>query len=90
MYREMIRSGRDVPKIESSPDYVRVTLVGGAPNTQIARYVAQLPPQERDDTDTMLVLFRLMSEKHVTAQGLFPVLQKTTEEVEAGLRRSRC
>lgn len=87
MYREMIRSGRDVPKIESSADYVRVTLVGGAPNTQIARYVAQLPPAERDDTDTMLVLFNLISEKHVTAQRLAPVLQKTPEEVRAILRR---
>lgn len=87
MYREMIRSGRDVPKIESSPDHVRVTLVGGAPNTQIARFVAQLPPAERDDTDTMLVLFKLMSDRHVTAQGLTPVLQKTAEEIEAVLRR---
>lgn len=87
MYREMIRSGRDVPKIESSADYVRVTLVGGAPNTQIARYVAQLPPAERDDTDTMLVLFNLISEKHVSAQRLAPVLQKTPEEVQAVLRR---
>jgi ATP-dependent DNA helicase RecG len=87
MYREMIRSGRDVPKIESSPDYVRVTLVGGAPNTQIARYAAQLPPHERDDTDTMLVLFQLMTERHATAGTLAPVLQKTSEEVEAILRR---
>jgi ATP-dependent DNA helicase RecG len=87
MYREMIRSGRDVPKIESSADYVRVTLVGGAPNTQIARYVAQLPPAERDDTDTMLVLFKLISDKHVNARGLVPVLQKTPEEIEAVLRR---
>jgi ATP-dependent DNA helicase RecG len=87
MYREMIRSGRDVPKIESSADYVRVTLVGGAPNTQIARYVAQLPQTERDDTDTMLVLFNLISEKHVTAHRLAPVLQKTPEEAEAVLRR---
>jgi ATP-dependent DNA helicase RecG len=87
MYREMIRSGREVPKIESSPDHVRVTLVGGAPNTQIARFVAQLPSAERDDTDTMLVLFKLMSDKHVTAHGLTPVLQKTAEEMEAVIRR---
>ena len=87
MYREMIRSGRDVPRIESSTDFVRVTLVGGAPNTQIARYVAQLAPSERDDTDTMLVLFTLITATHVTARGLAPVLQKTPEEVQAVLRR---
>jgi ATP-dependent DNA helicase RecG len=87
MYREMIRSGRDVPKIESTSDYVRVTLVGGAPNAQIARYVAQLPQGERDDTDTMLVLFKLMSGKHVDTKALVPVLQKTEEEIESVLRR---
>lgn len=87
MYREMIRSGRDVPKIDSSPDSVRVTLVGGAPNTQIARYVAQLPERERDDTDTMLVLLSLCSKKTVRAHDLAPMLQKNAEEIEATLRR---
>jgi ATP-dependent DNA helicase RecG len=87
MYREMIRSGRDVPRITSSPDHVRVTLVGGAPNTQMARYAAQLPAHEREDTDTMLGLFRLMTEKHLSAQTFAPTLQKTTEEAEAVLRR---
>jgi ATP-dependent DNA helicase RecG len=46
MYREMIRSGREAPKIEDLADHVRVTLLGGAPNTQIARFVAQLPEEE--------------------------------------------
>jgi ATP-dependent DNA helicase RecG len=87
MYREMIRSGRDIPRIESSLDRVRVTLVGGAPNTQIARYAAQLPEHERDDTDTMLILFRLCSERTVTAEKLAPLLQKTVEESETSLRR---
>lgn len=87
MYREMIRSGRDVPHIESSPDHVRVTFVGGAPNSHIARYVTQLPANERDDTDTMLVLFRLTSDRHATSSSLAGFLQKTPEEVEAILRR---
>jgi ATP-dependent DNA helicase RecG len=87
MYREMIRSGREVPTIESSADHVRVTLVGGAPNTQIARYVAELPASERDDTDTMLVLFSLVSQKTVNAKNLVAVLQKNDDECEAVLRR---
>jgi ATP-dependent DNA helicase RecG len=87
MYREMIRSGREVPTIESAADHVRVSLVGGAPNTQIARYVAGLPVHERDDTDTMLVLFSLMSQKTINAKGLVAVLQKPVEECEAVLRR---
>jgi ATP-dependent DNA helicase RecG len=49
MYREMVRSGQGLPTIESSEQRVRVTLVGGAPNKQLARYVAELPDAERED-----------------------------------------
>jgi ATP-dependent DNA helicase RecG len=87
MYREMISAGRDIPRIESSHDLVRVGLAGGRANTQIARFVAQLPEQERDDTDAMLVLFRLCSVRTVTAEGIAPVLQKNAAEAETALRR---
>jgi ATP-dependent DNA helicase RecG len=87
MYREMIRAGRDIPRITSAFDHVRVALVGGAPKTQISRFVAQLPPEEREDTDTMLVLFRLCSVRTVTAPEMALILQKTTEEATAVLRR---
>jgi ATP-dependent DNA helicase RecG len=87
MYREMIRSGRSIPRFEAAFDQVRVLLVGGAPNTQIARFVAQLPEQERDDTDTMLILFRLCSSRTITAMDMAPLLQKTVDEAEASLRR---
>jgi ATP-dependent DNA helicase RecG len=87
MYREMIGAGRDVPSIDSESDHVRVSLVGGAPNTQIARYVALLPQRERDDTDAMLTLFSLVSHKTTNAQALSPILQKPPDEVEAVLRR---
>ncbi len=87
MYREMIGAGRDVPLFESTSDHVRVSLVGGAPNTQIARYVALLPQRERDDTDSMLTLFSLVSHKTTNARTLGPILQKPEDEVEAVLRR---
>jgi ATP-dependent DNA helicase RecG len=87
MYREMIRSGRNVPSIVSAADSVRVTLVGGAPNTQIARYVASLPDREREDTDAMLTLLFLRARRTTAARDLAPVLQKTTEEAQAVLRR---
>jgi ATP-dependent DNA helicase RecG len=89
MYREMIRSGRDVPNIESTDRRVRVTLVGGAPNTQLARYVASLPENERDDVDTMLVLITLCTKRVLSAQDAAPVLQKTADEAEAVLKRLR-
>lgn len=87
MYREMISSGRDLPRIESFHDHVRVSLSGGRANTQVARFVAQLPEQERDDTDTMLVLFRLCSVRTVSAPEIAPLLQKNPAETEATMRR---
>lgn len=87
MYREMIRAGRDLPLIEDGIDGVRVSLVGGSQNTRIARYVAQLPEDERSDTDTMLVLFTLCTRRTTNAQALAPLLQKGGEEAEAVLRR---
>lgn len=87
MYREMIRSGRDVPRIDAEYDRVKVTLVGGAPNTQIARFIATMPDEEREDTDTMLVLYKLCSAKTITAVGCASLLQKSPQEAEAVLRR---
>ncbi len=41
MFREMTSAGRDIPRIESHHDHVRVSLVGGRANTQVARFVAR-------------------------------------------------
>jgi ATP-dependent DNA helicase RecG len=87
MYREMIRSGRDLPRIETTHENVRVVLVGGAPNTSIARFVAQLPEEERDDTDTLLVLFRLCATQTIRASEIAILLQKSASEAETVLRR---
>lgn len=87
IYREMIRAGRSLPVFEASVDQVRVSLVGGAPNTRVARFIAGLPEEERDDTDAMLILFRLCTQRSIDATQAAPLLQKTTEETEAVLRR---
>lgn len=87
MYREMIRSGRDVPVIEHTTATTRVALLGGAPRTQIARFTAQLAAPERDDTDTLLVLFTLCRQRTIDAQELAPIIQKTEVEAEAVLQR---
>ncbi len=87
MYREMIRVGRDTPIIVSAFDGVRVSFIGGAPNTHVARLVAQLPATERDDTDTMLVLHALRTRRLVSADSVAPSLQKSVEEAQTVLRR---
>jgi ATP-dependent DNA helicase RecG len=87
MFREMIRAGQDPPAIDEGVDYVRVVLSGGAPRTSISRYVAQLPAEERDDTDTMLTLFTLCQRRTTTAEEMSSVLQKGEAETELVLRR---
>jgi ATP-dependent DNA helicase RecG len=86
MYREMIRSGRPTPTIEATFQHVRVALVGGAPDVNLARYVASLAPAVRDDMDAMIVLLRLCATRTVTAQAMSPLLQKSIPEAEASLR----
>ncbi|WP_019874072.1 ATP-binding protein [Sporichthya polymorpha] len=87
MYREMIRSGRPAPTIDAGLDSVRVALVGGAPDVNVARYVGTLPASIRDDTDAMLILLRLCGTKTVHAPTLASLLQKSAAEAEAALRR---
>jgi ATP-dependent DNA helicase RecG len=87
MFREMIRAGQEPPVIEDGVDYVRVVLAGGAPRTSIARFVAQLPADEREDTDSMLVLYSLCQRRTVTSADMAPVLQKGQAETELILRR---
>lgn len=87
IYREMIRSGQKLPTIENFDQSVRLTLVGGAPNTQLARYVAGLPEAERADVDTMLILVTLCTRKTVTAETAAPILQKSGDEAGVVLRR---
>ncbi len=87
IYKEMIRAGRSLPVFEASDDQLRVSLVGGAPNTRVAKFIAGLPEDERDDTDAMLILFRLCTQRFVDALQAASLLQKTTEEAQAVLRR---
>jgi len=87
MFREMIRIGHEPPLFEEGTDFVRVVLRGGAPRTSIVRYVAQLQPDEREDTDTMLILFTLCQRRSVSAEDIAPILQKGEAEAESVLRR---
>jgi ATP-dependent DNA helicase RecG len=87
MYREMVRVGHQPPQFAEEADRVRVTLLGGAPNQHLARYVATLPPPEADDADSMLILYQLLTKRTVTASTAARLLQKGVDEVEDVLRR---
>lgn len=87
MYREMVSVGHEPPTFEESTDQVRVSLLGGAPNAHLTRFVATLPSTEADDADAMIILFTLLSKRVVGSATLSSLLQKSEAEVEAVLRR---
>jgi ATP-dependent DNA helicase RecG len=87
MFRELIRAGKHVPSITESADGVRVAFAGGAPNIRIARYIAELPEVERNDTDTLLTILALCTRRVVKAGEAALLYQKTEAEAEAVLRR---
>ncbi|MGW2468469.1 RNA-binding domain-containing protein [Streptomyces bauhiniae] len=87
MYREMIRSGRDVPTISEDAEQVSVLFRGAAPNTRIAKFLASLPEDEQDDTDALLIIRTLCNKRTVKAVEIANVIQRTEEEAQAALLR---
>jgi ATP-dependent DNA helicase RecG len=87
MYVEMTRLGHEPPTFASEADEVTVVLLGGAPNTYMARFIATLPDDDANDADTLLVIFTLLHSRKVTASSLAPSLQKSPPEIENVLRR---
>ncbi|MEU1884555.1 ATP-binding protein [Micromonospora rifamycinica] len=87
MYREMVRVGHQPPRYVEEPDQVTVTLLGGAPNRHLTRYVAALPEVEQDDADTLLVLYHLLTHRVVSAVDAASLLQKDVVETQEVLLR---
>ncbi|MFG1948889.1 RNA-binding domain-containing protein [Nonomuraea sp. NPDC048826] len=87
MYREMIKSGRDVPIITEGPEHVAVLFRGEPPNTRIAKFVASLPQEEQDDTDAMLIVRMLCAKRTVRSSDVAPVIQRSENEAQAALHR---
>lgn len=87
IYRELIRAGRDAPTISQTDDTTRVVFSGGAPRTQVARFIAQLGPQDGDDVDTLLTVLTLLDSRTIDEAGLAPIIQKHPSEARAVLDR---
>lgn len=87
MYAAMTALGHRPPIFEAVGGRVTVSLLGGAPNAWVARFVSTLPERHQHDPDTLLVLFSLLARRTVTAQGLAATLQRPADEVESILRR---
>lgn len=86
MFREMARSGRPLPMITSEPERVEVNFSGERPNAHVARLIAELPDELKDDTDTLIVLMTLCTKKSVTASQVAPLIQRSVESAEETLR----
>lgn len=87
MYREMIRSGREVPIITEDAEQVSVLFRGQPPNTRIAKFLASLPEDEQNDTDAMLIIRMLCEKRAVKASDVSPIVQRSQDETQAALLR---
>src|SRR3712207_8783824 len=64
-YTTLFRS-RDTPVISEEKDQVTVLFRGQPPNTRITKFLAALPAEEQEDTDTLLIVLVLRSEEHTS------------------------
>lgn len=90
MYREMVRSGRSIPRVHVEEGEIAETGVvfsGGPPNVRLAKFIADLPEAERADTDTLLITYTLCQRRSVTARDISPIVQRDASEAESVLRR---
>ena len=79
MYREMIRSGKNVPTIkvhEGIEPETSVTFLGGPPNDRITKFIAELPSEAQDNTDALLVISLLARKRTINAEKLSPIVQR--------------
>lgn len=87
MYREMIRSGRDIPIITEDSSRVSVLFRGQPPKVRTTKFLSTLPTAEQNDTDTLLIVRHLCEKKTVKADVIAHELQRTVEESQAVLLR---
>ncbi|WP_245816630.1 RNA-binding domain-containing protein [Lentzea albidocapillata] len=87
MYREMIRSGRDIPLISEDQQQVAVLFRGQNPKTRITKFLSTLPLEEQDDTDTLLILRQLCEKRTIKADGVADYIQRSVDEAQVSLRR---
>lgn len=87
MYREMIRSGRDIPIISEDPSRVSVLFRGQPPKVRITKFLSTLPLPEQNDTDTLLIVRHLCEKKTVKADQIASEIQRSPDEAQVVLIR---
>lgn len=88
MVRDMLAIGRPPPAIaEIDGPYVRVVLLGGAPDTNIVDLVADLSFAGVATVDSLLLIEHLSRHGWVDADSAIPVLQRSLPESEEAIVR---
>lgn len=87
MFRAMIAQGKPPPLIEDRGDEVAVTFAGDPPNKRVAAFVHDLPDDEKDDTDALLVIHDLCRRPSVTARDIALVIQRSEDDSQRILHR---
>jgi ATP-dependent DNA helicase RecG len=82
MYARMLGAGHPEPRYETDPSQVSVTLLGGAPDAALVRFVTALPGGRASDADAMLILHALLDRPKTTARAMAPHLQRSTQETQ--------
>ena len=89
MVRDMLAIGRPAPLIaEVDGPYVRVVLLGGAPDTAVVDLVAGLTPAWASNVDSLLLIEHMTRHGWVDAESATPLLQRfSAEEADEAIRR---
>lgn len=89
MVRDMLAIGRGAPEIgEIAGPYVRVSLVGGDPDSQMTGLLADLDPSRAaQDVDLLLLIEHLSRRGWIDTERAAPLLQRNTAETEAAIGR---
>lgn len=89
MVRDMLAIGRPAPAIsEVDGPYVRVVLLGGAPDEATTALLTALVPPRAGSVDSLLLIEHLTRHGWVDAVSAIPVLQRSSQaETEEAIRR---
>lgn len=87
-YREMLRAGKEPPRIEEDPGVaVRALLPGGIGNDAFVRFVRELPESLSGDVEVLITLSLLRTSETIDAAVLAAAIQRTTPEAQDVLSR---
>ena len=87
--RDMLAIGRPEPEIsEITGPYVRVSLVGGDPDSEIVEFLSSLePPATASDVDALLIIDHLTRTGWIDTATAMPILQRPEAEARAAIMR---